>query len=262
MKRFENKVVLVTGGTVGIGLGAAEAFAREGARVVVSARREGEGLAAAKKIRDAGGKASFFRADVSSEADVRASARFTMRGVMKIRSSLRGRLETDGARWKSTPRIGMSPSSGRRSDGGLDVAAGVARVDPADDRGAEEPSAEERDLMSRSVSASRLRIVGSPRAEVLVEVGLVAVDAHVHRDAAVGVTCGRTRSWSLASWKAVCTPCALTCEYGISVPCAMRASRLSSVRMRGELEMMRSTAGLGGGEAHVEVDVVARRSRA
>ena len=79
MKRFENKVVLVTGGTVGIGLGTAEAFAREGARVVVSARREEEGVAAVKKIQAAGGKASFFRADVSIEADVRALVEHVVR---------------------------------------------------------------------------------------------------------------------------------------------------------------------------------------
>jgi hypothetical protein len=64
----------------------------------------------------------------------------------------------------------------------------------------------------------------------------------------------------LASWKAVCTPCALICEYGMSVPCAMCASWLSSVRMRG-LEMMRTTPFcLGRGEAHAEVHVAAERA--
>jgi len=70
MKRFEGKVVLVTGGSVGIGLGAAEAFAREGAKVAIAARREDEGIAAVKKIQAAGGIASFVRGDVSNEADV------------------------------------------------------------------------------------------------------------------------------------------------------------------------------------------------
>lgn len=70
MRRFEEKVVLVTGGNVGIGKAAALAFAREGAAVVISARREAEGIAAVREIRDAGGTASFVRADVASEADV------------------------------------------------------------------------------------------------------------------------------------------------------------------------------------------------
>jgi NAD(P)-dependent dehydrogenase (short-subunit alcohol dehydrogenase family) len=73
MKRFENKVVLVTGGNVGIGLATARAFAREGARVVISARRETEGVEAVKRIQAEGGVSSFFRGDVASEADVAAT---------------------------------------------------------------------------------------------------------------------------------------------------------------------------------------------
>src|SRR5581483_1775277 len=70
MKQFENKVVLVTGGTSGIGRDSALAFAREGARVVVSGRREKEGAETVAQIRQAGGQALFVQADVSREDDV------------------------------------------------------------------------------------------------------------------------------------------------------------------------------------------------
>jgi NAD(P)-dependent dehydrogenase (short-subunit alcohol dehydrogenase family) len=71
MKRFESKVVLVLGGNAGIGRAAAEAFAREGAKVVVAARREAEGVAVVQAIQKAGGTAKFIRADVARESDVK-----------------------------------------------------------------------------------------------------------------------------------------------------------------------------------------------
>ena len=72
MREFENKVVLITGATSGIGTAAAEAFAREGAKVVVSGRREDKGAEVVGRITDAGGNAIFIRADVSDEAQVEA----------------------------------------------------------------------------------------------------------------------------------------------------------------------------------------------
>jgi NAD(P)-dependent dehydrogenase (short-subunit alcohol dehydrogenase family) len=72
MKRFESKVVLVTGGGTGIGRATALAFAREGARVVISGRREEQGIEVVKEIQAAGGTARFVRSDISVESDVRA----------------------------------------------------------------------------------------------------------------------------------------------------------------------------------------------
>ncbi|MDT5303502.1 MAG: hypothetical protein QOG79_6824 [Mycobacterium sp.] len=65
-------VVLVTGALTGIGRATAEAFAREGASVVVSGRHDAEGEALAAELRTLGGKAEYLRADVSIEDDVRS----------------------------------------------------------------------------------------------------------------------------------------------------------------------------------------------
>jgi NAD(P)-dependent dehydrogenase (short-subunit alcohol dehydrogenase family) len=61
---------LITGGTAGIGRATAIAFARQGARVVVSGRRETEGKESLALVEKAGGEGLFVRADVSREDDV------------------------------------------------------------------------------------------------------------------------------------------------------------------------------------------------
>ena len=72
MKTFENKTVLVTGGTSGIGKAAALAFAKEGANVVVSGRRVVEGEEVVREIKAVGGSGLFVKCDVALEADVAA----------------------------------------------------------------------------------------------------------------------------------------------------------------------------------------------
>ncbi len=64
-------VVLITGALTGIGRATALAFARDGARVVVSGRRDEEGEALVTELRALGGEAAFIRADVRHEDDVR-----------------------------------------------------------------------------------------------------------------------------------------------------------------------------------------------
>jgi len=69
---FADKVVVVTGGTAGIGRATAVAFARQGAKVVVAGRRKNEGLESVALVEKAGGEGLFVRADVSQEDDVAA----------------------------------------------------------------------------------------------------------------------------------------------------------------------------------------------
>src|SRR5580704_1500632 len=64
-------VVLITGALTGIGRATAFAFARSGARVVVSGRHDDSGEALLKELQDTGAEAEFVRADVRSEDDVR-----------------------------------------------------------------------------------------------------------------------------------------------------------------------------------------------
>ena len=67
---YTDKIVLITGGTSGIGKVTARAFAEAGAKVVLTGRREKEGAEVAAEIIKAGGTAAFVRADVAKETDI------------------------------------------------------------------------------------------------------------------------------------------------------------------------------------------------
>jgi NAD(P)-dependent dehydrogenase (short-subunit alcohol dehydrogenase family) len=68
--RDPGPVVLITGALAGIGRATALAFAREGARLIVSGRHEPAGHALVDTLRAEGAQAEFVRADVRIESDV------------------------------------------------------------------------------------------------------------------------------------------------------------------------------------------------
>ncbi len=69
--RLEGKVAVVTGGNSGIGEATGHLFAKEGAKVVLMARRIEQGQAVASAIRDAGGEAAFIACDVGDDDSVK-----------------------------------------------------------------------------------------------------------------------------------------------------------------------------------------------
>ena len=62
--RLAGKVAIVTGGNSGIGKATVHLFAKEGAKVVIMARREKQGLEVQEAVRREGGEATFIRCDV------------------------------------------------------------------------------------------------------------------------------------------------------------------------------------------------------
>ncbi len=69
---MSSNVVLITGALTGIGRATALAFAHEGARIIVSGRRDEAGQALATELRALGAEAEYVRADVRREDDVRS----------------------------------------------------------------------------------------------------------------------------------------------------------------------------------------------
>ena len=69
---FTDQIVVITGGTSGIGRATAELFAQEGAQVVFNGRREALGAEVVAAIEEAGGKARYVPSDVRDRDQVRA----------------------------------------------------------------------------------------------------------------------------------------------------------------------------------------------
>lgn len=79
MTALANKVAIVTGASSGIGCATAKLFAREGARVVVTARRQAEFDRLVAEIMEAGGQAVAVAGDVRDEAMVKLTVETAIR---------------------------------------------------------------------------------------------------------------------------------------------------------------------------------------
>ncbi|XAZ21695.1 SDR family oxidoreductase [Sinorhizobium sp. B11] len=66
-RKLENKVAVITGGSAGIGLGAAKRFVEEGAKVFITGRRQSE---LDKAVAEIGGDVTAIRADAARLADI------------------------------------------------------------------------------------------------------------------------------------------------------------------------------------------------
>jgi len=78
MRSFEGKVALSTGGSSGLGAATALRFAREGARVVIAARRTDQSEVVLGQIQALGAEGLFVRTDVSNGADIEAMVQKTV----------------------------------------------------------------------------------------------------------------------------------------------------------------------------------------
>ena len=75
MKRVQDKVILVTGGAMGMGQSHSELLASQGAWVFVADVNQAQGQSTVDGIRKTGGKADFLKLDVTQEADWTAAVR-------------------------------------------------------------------------------------------------------------------------------------------------------------------------------------------
>ncbi|MEY2628118.1 MAG: hypothetical protein RJB08_1877 [Actinomycetota bacterium] len=103
MSRLQEKVVLITGASSGLGRVAAELFAREGAKVVIADLADGSD--AVSSITSVGGSASFVETDVTSESSVNAAVDHALEkfGALDVMYNNAGVMISDDDNPVSTP---------------------------------------------------------------------------------------------------------------------------------------------------------------
>lgn len=104
---MKDRVILITGGSRGIGYAAAESLVRAGARVVFTGRDESVGREAEGRLRALGGDARFVAADAASEADCERMVRACLDAHGRIDGAFNNAGQNPDAR---RPRIHEYPS--------------------------------------------------------------------------------------------------------------------------------------------------------
>lgn len=86
MGRLDGKVAVITGATMGIGLGTARRFVREGATIVFNARTESKGLETEEELRKLvpGARVKFIRADISIKEQIRGVIEYAVKAFGRI----------------------------------------------------------------------------------------------------------------------------------------------------------------------------------
>ena len=97
MTALQGKVVLITGGSSGIGRAAAGAFARAGARIVLAGRRRELGEQVAQELQAEGVDVRFVQADVSLAADVDRLISSTVASCGRLDAAFNNAATIDGA---------------------------------------------------------------------------------------------------------------------------------------------------------------------
>ncbi len=113
--RFEDKVVIITGGALGIGRAAAEIFAERGASVAILDWDEKAGLDARNHIERNGGDAFFMQVDVANSDDVRTAVEAANAALGRIDSLVVSAgiqrygtaLTTDDAQWDEVLNVNL-----------------------------------------------------------------------------------------------------------------------------------------------------------
>jgi NAD(P)-dependent dehydrogenase (short-subunit alcohol dehydrogenase family) len=107
-KKLANKIAVVTGGSAGIGLGAAKRLAKEGAQVFITGRRQSELDKAAVEI---DGNVTAIHGDASKLADLDRIYAMVKEKAGRIDVLFANAALTNSARWARSPKSISTRSS-------------------------------------------------------------------------------------------------------------------------------------------------------